>query len=252
MRVFWLGLALMAIPAAAVAQGGMGGMGGGGMGGPGGGGPGGSPGAGRPGGAPREAKPVKRARFDKAVSAMFAAADTNRDGQVTLAELRAVLEAKRDEAIRARFGKIDTDRNRQISFDEFAAWQRALGSAVMADGSGVGPVAETLPPPLGDDSDDRILERLVEPLSATLIAGADADYNGGVSLDEVLAHERKRFDAADTDKDGALSAEEQRALMPRGRGRPPGGAMGADGKGPGAGRPGAMGGEDAPPPPPAQ
>lgn len=208
-------------PALAQGMGGMdGGMGGGGMGGGMGGDMGGGDmdGGGPPGGgarAPQPPKPIKRARFDKIVTDMFRAADTNRDGTVTLDELHAMVEARRAVIIKDRFTAIDTDRNGAISMAEFSAWQGKMGSAAASDdaatGDRGGPIAEAVMPEVGDE---RALAQLIEPLSGTVIARANTNYDAGVSLEELLAYEGKLFDAADTDHDGYLSMEE---LRPKGK-----------------------------------
>lgn len=231
----------MALSLPALAQGmpgGMdGGMGGGGMGDMGGGGgpPGG--GGGRMRG-PQPPKPIKRERFDRIVTAMFRTADTNRDGTVTLDELHALVETRRAAIIRDRFVAVDTDRNGAISLAEFTAWQVRMGSAAASDdtatGDRSGPIAEAVMPEVGDEREDRLLAALIEPLSGTVIARANTNYDAGVSLEELLAYEGKLFDAADTDHDGYLSMEE---LRPRGKdgermrgrgipGEPMGGPMG--------------------------
>ncbi|HEX7858263.1 MAG TPA: EF-hand domain-containing protein [Sphingobium sp.] len=240
-------LLLLSTPALAQMGGGMGGMGGGmGGGGMGGGSMGGSGGMGRGhrdgmdedsdasrrmGGRPRmaEMKPIKREKLDKPVQAMFAAADSNRDGIVTLDELKAVLVARRDATIRTRFEKIDTNRDGKIDQAEFIAWQSSMGSVAASDdeatGDRGGPVAESIAPVLPNDEEGRVLRRIIEPLSPTVIATANTNYDKGLSLDELLTYERKRFDDADTDKDGELSGEELRAFLPKGR-RGPGGPDG--------------------------
>ncbi|PNU06519.1 EF-hand domain-containing protein [Novosphingobium guangzhouense] len=212
-----------------------GGMGGGGMGGGdmggGGGPPGGGGGAGRP---PQPPKPIKRARFDKIVTDMFRDADTNHDGTVTLDELHALVEARRAAIIKERFITIDTDRNGSISMAEFTAWQGKMGSAASSEdaatGERNGPIAEAVMPDAGDD---RQLAALIEPLSGTVIARANTNYDAGISLEELLAYEGKLFDAADTDHDGYLSMEELRPRDKDGqRMRRPGGPMGAPAGGP--------------------
>ncbi len=235
--------------------GGMGGMGSGGMGGGGMGGGGMGRGGGRRGGEegeagparganrPPEMKPINRDRLDKMVTAMFQLADSDRDGIVTLDELRAVLAARRDAAIRTRFERIDTNHNKLIDPQEFIAWQTSLGSAAISEeqamGNDGGPIAESLSPPASDNHEDRIVLRLIEPLSATVITSANVNYDKGASLPELIAYEHQKFDALDTNKDGFLVGEELRAAEPRGeggRGRrggpgmpPPGGGRPADG-----------------------
>lgn len=174
-------------------------------------------------------KPVKRDRLDKAVTEMFRIADRNGDGLVTFEELKSVIDARRDARIKARFERIDSDHNGSISTAEFFAWQHDMGSVASSEHQPVaeigGPVSESILPEL--DEDDRALRRLIEPLSAMVIVNANTNYDKGVSLDELLAYERRKFDAADSDHDGMLTMEELRALEPRDRGPGgPGGPMG--------------------------
>lgn len=239
MRRIMLGIAALLISTQALGQGGP--PGGGGGGGPPGGG-GGPPGGGPPGGGsrPKAMKPLKRKKLDKPVEAMFRVADTNHDGLVTLDEVRAIVTARRDAIIRARFEKVDSDHSGSIDADEFLAWQREMGSAARLEKQSVadrgGPIPETIEPELGNGEGDMLLAQVIEPISAMTIVNANSNYDGGVSLEELLAYERKRFDAADADGDGELSMEEVRSLNPRGegQGRGPGGP-GAPG---GSGRPG--------------
>lgn len=241
MRRSLVGLVALLLATPALAQMG-GGMGGGGMGG---GGMGGGPeGAGRGGPPPGDSRPkpmppIPRAALDEPVKAMFRAADGNHDGIVTLAELEAVIAARREAIIRARFERIDADHDGRITMDEFMAWQKSLGSVAAGQDRALadrgGPVPETVGPDLGVKMQDRVLAAIIEPLSAMTIVAANTNYDAGVSLDELLAFERKRFDAADFDRDGQLSVDEVQEMMrklgkerggpggPRGDGPPPGG-----------------------------
>jgi Ca2+-binding EF-hand superfamily protein len=250
MRPFLLGLAILMLPASALAQEGFPGEGGGGgregemRGGQRGGGDG-ERGMGRPGGRPAEAKPVSREKMVKPVEEMFQAADTNKDGFVTLDELRAVLDSKRDATIRERFKKIDTNGDKVIDEKEFVAWQAAMGTVAVSDvearGAGFGIVQESLSPSWKDGRDDQILRAIIEPLSATVLVNANTNYDKGVTLEELLAYEYKRFDSADLDKDGQLYPQELRSLRPDGGPRVGGGMRPADGGGmkppPGGGAP---------------
>jgi hypothetical protein len=195
-----------------------GGMGGGGMGGPGGGGP---PKGGTGGGSkPRMPKPISRAHYDKIVTALFHDADSNRDGLVTLDEFHALVNARRDAAIKARFAKVDANGDGTISAGEFTIWQQQMGSVASDErgalGDRSGQIPEVIAPDFGRDDDDRMLADLIEPISGTLIAKANTNYDAGVSLEELLAYEGARFDAADADKGGYLSMQE---LRPKNGGR---------------------------------
>lgn len=202
------------VSSGATAQTGMpGGSGDGGQGGHGhqGGPPGGSE-SGRPS-APRAPKSLKREKFDKAVSAMFRMADTNHDGTVTPDELQSVIDGRRDAVIRSRFARIDSNRNGSIDLDEFLAWQRSMGCAASSEAEAIGGstyIAANLQPELGDGPDDRILARLIQPLSATVLVNANVHYRTGVTLDELIAYEHERFDANDTNHDGEISINEAR------------------------------------------
>jgi len=188
-------------------------------------------------------KPLGQDQFDKAVTAMFAAADTNRDGLVTLAELEAIVQARRDQIIRDRFKEIDTNHDGRIDADEFTVWQNSMGAAASSACAGtVGAtelVPETLGPPLGRSDRDMMLGVAIEPLSANVITAANIHYRPGITLADLLAYEDAHFHALDTNKDGFLEQQELNvAGRPRGG---PGGIGGAAGGGMG-GHHGGMGG----------
>ena len=157
---------------------------------------------------------VRRSRFDEAVEKMFASADTDRNGLLTLAELRATIETRKDAAIRARFAGVDTDRNQSVSFAEFNQWQRGLGSVVLSDQGAAAAsntvVSEDIGPEPMRGPGGPVLARLVAPLNATMLVAANTDHDGGASLAEVAAYEGKRFDAADSNKDNWVTDEELR------------------------------------------
>lgn len=178
---------------------------------------------------PREVKPVKREKLDKVVTEMFRAADTNHDGIIPIEELHAIVEARREKLIAARFDRIDGNHDGTVGREEFFAWQRSTGSLALSECHqqlSESLVPEAIEPDFGNDADARVLRRFVEPLTSVLIANANVNYDAGLSLDELLAYERKRFDEADRDRNGELSMDEMRetgdpqGLSGRTRGRP--------------------------------
>jgi Ca2+-binding EF-hand superfamily protein len=165
----------------------------------------------------RPGEALRRDRFDEAIVQLFTSADTDRDGILTLAELRAVIEVRKVEAIRERFAGIDADRDQSVSFAEFDRWQRGLGSIVLSDeGAAVASntlVSEDIRPAPERGRGGLVLARLVEPLNATTLAAANTNYDSGASLAEVLAHEGKRFEAADANQDNWVTEDELREFV---------------------------------------
>jgi len=171
----------------------------------------------------RAAKPIPRELFDAQVRAAFAEADLNRDGVVTLDEIRAAHEAKREAQINARFAAVDTNHDGSISREEFMAWQKHLGDPELArDGHPEAPEGgdDRARPPLdGGDRDRRehgarggaALGFLIAPISANMLVEADANHDGQLSLAEDLAYQGALFDRADTNHDGFLDEDELRA-----------------------------------------
>ncbi len=162
---------------------------------------------------------IRRDKFDEAVEKMFAAADTDRNGMITLTELRTAIEARKDAAIRGRFASIDADRNQAVSFAEFNQWQRRLGSVVLSEEGAAAAsntvVSEDIRPEPMRGPGGQVLARLVVPLNATMLVSANTDHDGGASLAEVAAYEGKRFEAADANQDTWVTEEEMRQLGSR-------------------------------------
>ena len=158
--------------------------------------------------------PISLARFDKAVSALFARADVNHDGMITLAEFDALISARRNEAIVSRFHQIDTNHDGAVSLAEFTAWQQDMGSAAASQCTTYAAriVPDTLAMEPGNNDRDEALADVVEPLSDVLITRANIHYRAGITLDDLLAYEHKRFDAVDTNHDGFLEQGEIEAL----------------------------------------
>ena len=159
-------------------------------------------------------KPISLERFDKAVAAMVARADVNHDGTITLAEFESVISARRDEAIRERFKDIDGNHDGVISLAEFTAWQQDMGSAAASHCATYAGrvVPDTLGPEVGNNDRDEALADVIEPLSTLTITRANIHYRAGITLDDLLAYEHKRFNAVDINHDGFLEQAEVEAV----------------------------------------
>jgi Ca2+-binding EF-hand superfamily protein len=200
---FALATALMLLSAPLSAQSGpAGGMPPGGM--P----PGGMP----PGRPPRPPKPLAVKALLEVVDDQHRTADVDRDGFLTLAEVRGQIGAAAALAVRRRFDAVDRDGSGSIDLAEFTGWQSAMGGRALSDRAATGMreemVPETLPFDPGSGENAIILRMLIEPVGATTIANADANYDGRVDRAELQAYQRRKFDRFDANRDGALDFTE--------------------------------------------
>lgn len=92
-----------------------------------------------------------------------------------------------------------------------------LGAIALTAGAGVPAIAQTTPPAATRDAPP-------EPRGGGLRGGwlmrADANSDGVVTRDEVIADADRRFAARDSDRDGKVSRDEQRASRDTRRGPP--------------------------------
>lgn len=125
--------------------------------------------------------PITRATFIATMDAEFRRLDTNRDGVGTRDEIEAsqrrIVAAAAAQRAAALFARIDSDRNGQISLAEFT---RATATTEKLDAT-------------------PIMNRL------------DSNRDSKVTIVEYRTLTLTNFDRLDTDKDGVLSAAEQRA-----------------------------------------
>ena len=125
--------------------------------------------------------PVPRTNYITTMDAQFQAADANKDGILTRQEIeqyqRAQAAAQAQAQGRALFARLDTDRDGQLSPAEFAQ------------------LAVNVPP----------------PNAAPVLAEADRNKDGSISLAEWRAAKLANFDRLDTDKDSIVSVAEMRA-----------------------------------------
>lgn len=124
---------------------------------------------------------------------MFTRLDANADGQLDTADRAERVEDRAE----ARFDRIDANSDGSISREEFAAMGEMRGQGRRGGRGGgegrMGPGHE-------------------------MIGQADADNNGTVTQAEFNTAFLARFDAADANDDGTVTAEERRAARPEGRG----------------------------------
>jgi Ca2+-binding EF-hand superfamily protein len=130
-------------------------------------------------------KQVSKTDFTKNLDARFAAIDTNKDGQLSKAEIAAAeakalqrAQAAEQQRLEAEFRKLDTNHDNQLSLAEFKA---------------------AMPAPRLAESPDQML------------AALDTNKDGKISAAEYRAPKLANFDRADANHDGILTAQEAAA-----------------------------------------
>ncbi|WOE74500.1 EF-hand domain-containing protein [Alterisphingorhabdus coralli] len=161
---------------------------------------------------PRQLKPLELKKVEGIIERQHREADQDRNGYLTVEELRGQINALAESIVQQRFGRIDTDGNSSLSYAEFSAWQRSLGSQALDDRSAgsvnQAMVPNSLPFEINDRKYGRLLRRLVPPLNVTILSQADGDYDGQVSVEELKDAQSKRFKELDANSDGFLVRSE--------------------------------------------
>lgn len=140
---------------------------------------------------------VTRAQVIERVDERFARLDANNDGRFTPEEGRALHERRRGEMANRVFDRIDADRNGSISREEMSqarAQRGARRGQRMAAGPGM--------------RGRRMMRR---QRMAMHMFGED----GVATREEFRQRALERFDRADADRNGTLTAEERRAARPQ-------------------------------------
>jgi Ca2+-binding EF-hand superfamily protein len=150
--------------------------------------------------------------------AQWQKADTDKDGQLSKAEVQAT--GKKH--LLEHFDAIDTNKDGKISETEIKAWMQAMRQnrphdhARAPNGSAPHPAAPHPPGKegMGFKSPDQRRVAMQERFN-----NADTNKDGGLSRAELQAAGMHRvlehFDAIDTNKDGKITADEMRAAWER-------------------------------------
>lgn len=186
-------------------------------------------------------KPTTRAEAEAQVRAEFARGDTNRDGFVTRDEISAQVEARMAEARTRQFDALDTNKDGRLSREEFAARPQRERIVERRYGREPGGAAGN------EQREVRVFrmdaasgKRGAMRNGGLMIAMADSDRDGRISLKEAVDGTLAQFDRADANKDGTLTPDERRQSFAQ---------WGERMRVWGRGMRGRMG--DVPPPPPA-
>jgi Ca2+-binding EF-hand superfamily protein len=150
---------------------------------------------------------VTRAEAQNAATTMFTMMDANKDGKLDTADR----EMHRSEMRGKMFDGLDTDKSGSLSRDEFMNGKHHGMHGDMADGEGMGG-AGMGGSGKGDHEHHGKKERGMDRgHGGMMMQMADANGDGAVTRDELLAGAMKHFDMADTNKDGQISAAEHDA-----------------------------------------
>jgi hypothetical protein len=121
----------------------------------------------------------------------------------------------RGQMIQERIGMIDADGDGLIGRDELSAWRETVFYAMDADGDDALTREEYMAVQFGRGADPDSRGPRYDQMQAAKAAefeAMDADGDGVVAREPFIAYADRRFDAADANADGALTAPEFRTL----------------------------------------
>ena len=160
---------------------------------------------------------VTRAQVIASVEQRFSRMDANNDGRFTREEAQAGRQARRAERMTAMFDRLDADHNGAISREEMVEGHQRR----MADGGGRGrrgpggPGMRHGPPPGGPEAG----EGPGGPRGPGMRGQRLFGEQGFVTRDQLRDRALARFDRADADRNGTLTAAERQAARGEMRGR---------------------------------
>ncbi|MCF8466466.1 MAG: EF-hand domain-containing protein [Sneathiella sp.] len=131
---------------------------------------------------------------------IFKRLDTNKDGQISFDEMTA-------KSIE-RFQKLDKDGGGSITLEEVTVAKKEFFNKLDKDGNGM------ISPEEAKAFHEMKREMKKAEHNARLMKHLDTDANGTISKEEFEAVSIKRFEGADTNGDGTISADEVSNLMP--------------------------------------
>lgn len=165
---------------------------------------------------------MTRAQVEAMVKEKFAAADTNKDGAVTMEEINAARMARHAQRMDERFKAMDANSDGSISRAEFdAAHERMMGQmGQMGPGMGAGPGAAMGAGHQGMMHDSPGMGMsgsgmmhggpgMGMKFSSRMFERADANKDGKVTLAEANKAALAHFDEVDADKNGTVTAQER-------------------------------------------
>lgn len=167
---------------------------------------------------PMGGKDVTRGDVVAKVHDHFARLDANKDGVIDQAEIAKMSERRMEKRVEKMgdpnqaFDRMDTNKDGSISRDEFAKGRqiRIEKRIVMKDGSG-----HAMPSPDGKPMPhDMHMMHGGHGMGGHMIAMADGNHDGKITLAEAETMALKHFDEMDSNKDGKVTAEERKAARP--------------------------------------
>ncbi|MEL1252022.1 EF-hand domain-containing protein [Aurantiacibacter gilvus] len=154
---------------------------------------------------PQRGADITRADAEARAASAFARMDANGDGLLDAAD--------REARAHARFARMDADGNGQVSFEEMQAARETRREAMQERRGEAGERR-------GRRGAQRMAMRGAGPhMMGQRLQQADTDGDNAVSQAEFTAAALARFDRADTNNDGTVTAEERRAQHAEHRGR---------------------------------